>query len=270
MIQDNINPPYSPEILETILCPISLMPFEDAQIVDCFDGLPGHSFSRESVITIFGNVIEKKCEKPGPCPLCRRNVSTYSPNFSLQQVVDAILKTNPALKNIDYTREIVKKVVDTILKVALTPDQIDSLCETVRKKVTVVQEDYPFVKSEFTVECDSEKGAGEFFIALRDTQDSDIKPNRIGLIYFRRDPSKNPPLLSVGIYLPAGDDSSIQTAFSFLAKQNIKFELLNKFNLLLKTTDIKEFYRGLNFIRSNNTFDSTAIKTLDHLMERME
>lgn len=39
----------------------------------------GHTFSLSTLLPIFGEMINGRCEKPGPCPICNKRVTKYKP-----------------------------------------------------------------------------------------------------------------------------------------------------------------------------------------------
>ncbi|CDZ81712.1 hypothetical protein BN1013_02248 [Candidatus Rubidus massiliensis] len=97
----------SPDVVDTICCPITLAPFQEAQMVNC-EG--NHSFSLEAITPIFGKIINGNCEKQAPCPICRGSVSLYRYNRSLQDIVDAILGKSKGNVHFNQMFETVKKL----------------------------------------------------------------------------------------------------------------------------------------------------------------
>lgn len=66
---------------------VSLEPFEDAQVANC-----GHSFSLKTIQSICGKMLANgQYELPGLCPLCRTRVTSYTPNYGLQALVERTL-----------------------------------------------------------------------------------------------------------------------------------------------------------------------------------
>lgn len=98
---------FSKEVIDSILCPISLERFEEAQTVNC-NGR--HSFSLISAIAIFGKMKNNECEIPGPCPLCQGRVTAYHPNPALQGLVDAILGVHKGQQHVNKMLEIIRKL----------------------------------------------------------------------------------------------------------------------------------------------------------------
>ena len=76
--------------INELTCPISFKVFENAQKVNCPSE---HTFDLQSVISIFGRTLfNGQCEYPGPCPLCRERVTSYSDNSDLQEIVKSTYK----------------------------------------------------------------------------------------------------------------------------------------------------------------------------------
>lgn len=84
--------------ITALLCPITSELFKSAQKVNCTNN---HSFELEFVQEFFGELLAgNECANPGPCPLCRERVTSYSFNGDLQKIVDScseiIVKSHPA------------------------------------------------------------------------------------------------------------------------------------------------------------------------------
>jgi hypothetical protein len=84
-----ISSNYPIDVIDSICDPIKLKPYKKAQVVNCNGD---HSFSLKIATQLFGKVGEdNRCEKIGPCPLCRGRVTSYHSNTALQGLVDSLL-----------------------------------------------------------------------------------------------------------------------------------------------------------------------------------
>lgn len=95
------------EAVDSLCCPVSLSPYENAQILNCDYH---HSLSLSSAQGIYGKIINNQCEIPKPCPLCRVRVTSYQSNPCLQMVVDAILGVNLGPLYASKMREAITKL----------------------------------------------------------------------------------------------------------------------------------------------------------------
>ncbi len=244
MINNDLEVKFSKEVVDAICCPVSLEPYRNAQIVNCTGP---HSFSLDTITSMFGRVESGKCENPGPCPLCRGRVTHCSPNLALQSLVDGLLGVEKGQAHIDRMYALLRK-----LKL-----EFDAGGR------------YPLASSEFVLK---ESHFSENYTEIGFTNKySDRKDSSIKTLYFSISSNK----YVVTVYFHKDDKESKHKLHEYMQKNNIKsFMILEhdfyQGNKIYYSSDKLEFIACLRLLIMSNEFDDKARTKLTEFLEHAD
>lgn len=245
MNNDDLEVRFSKGLVDRICCSVSLEPFKKAHMVNC----PGdHSFSLDSITSMFGNLELGKCEKPGPCPLCRGRVTKCRPNPALQDIVDEILGVERGQAHIDTMYAMLRKL----------------------KAEFDAGGRYPLPKTEFVLKEKSSYSKDYIEVGF-DNKNRNLKEvNRIATMSFSIQQNKR---YSVYVYFHDNDSESKHKLLEYMRKNNV-----NSFKIMDDSQGLKIFYSDnksefiacIRLLMLANDFDEGARTELTKLLEYVD
>jgi hypothetical protein len=94
------------DFLSHLTCPVEGNYLATAvNLVPC-----GHNINESSARKIYGEIIEKGCANPSPCPVCEKEVTTYTPDSAVRDLVKNGLEHQSELESLLNRIESLKKL----------------------------------------------------------------------------------------------------------------------------------------------------------------